>query len=61
MTRAAQQILQEFEALPHRDRSELMSGLARRAALAPHESPSDDDLTSAADRLFRELDRDERA
>lgn len=56
MTRAAEQILQEFEALPEKERSEPVSELARRVALAPHEVPSDEDLISAADQLFRDFD-----
>ena len=59
MTQAAKKLLEEFEALPDRDRSELVAELARRVALAPHDLPHDEDLVSAADRLFVELDRRE--
>ena len=59
MTKATQKLLDEFEALPDRDRSELVAELARRVALAPHDLPQDDDLVAAADRLFVELDRRE--
>jgi len=58
VTKAAQKLLDEFEALPDRDRSELVAELARRVALAPHDLPQDD-LVAAADRLFTELDRRE--
>lgn len=57
VTPATQKLLEEFEALPDRDRSELVAELARRVALAPHDLPHDDDLVAAADRLFTELDR----
>src|SRR2546428_622054 len=59
VTQATQKLLDEFEALPDRDRSELVAELARRVALAPHDLPQDDDLVAAADRLFTELDRRE--
>ena len=59
VTQATQKLLDEFEALPDRDRSELMAELARRVALAPHDLPDEDDLVATADRLFLELDRRE--
>jgi hypothetical protein len=59
VTHATQKLIDEFEALPERDRSELVAELARRVALAPHDLPFDDDLVAAADRLFTELDRRE--
>jgi hypothetical protein len=61
VTQATQKLLEEFEALPERERSELVAELIRRVALAPHDLPEDDDLTAAADRLFSELDRRERS
>jgi len=59
MTRAAKKLIDEFEALPDEDRTEVLVELLRRAALAPHDLPSEDDLTAAADRLFADLDRRE--
>jgi len=59
VTHATQKLLDEIEALPDRDRSELVAELARRVALAPHDLPHDDDLVAAADHLFTELDRRE--
>ncbi len=59
MTQASQKLLDEFDALPDRERSELVAELVRRVALAPHDLPEDDDLVAAADRLFVELDRRE--
>lgn len=60
MTRATEELLEEFEALPEQERSELIAELARRVAHAPHDGPSDDDLLAVADRLFVELDQRER-
>lgn len=59
MTPATKKLLEEFDALPDRDRSELVAELARRVALAPHDLPNDDDLVAAADHLLSELDRRE--
>jgi hypothetical protein len=59
MTQAAKKLLDEFDALPERDRSELVAELVRRVALVPHDTPRDDDLVAAADRLLFELDRRE--
>ena len=59
MTQATKKLSEEFEALPDRDRSEVVAALARRVALAPHDLPEDKDLVAAADRLFTELDRRE--
>jgi hypothetical protein len=59
VTQAAKKLLDEFEALPDPDRSEVVTELARRVALAPHDLPTDDDLVASADRLLTELDRRE--
>jgi hypothetical protein len=59
MTHASKKLLEQFEALPDAERSEVVAELARRIALSPHEAPADDDLVAAADRLFTELDRRE--
>ena len=59
MTQATKKLIEEFEALPDRDRSELVAELARRVALAPHDLPQDEDLVAAADHLFTQLDRRE--
>ena len=56
MTRAAEKLLEEFEALPDTDRSEVVAELARRVAMAPHDLPDQDDLVAAADQLFAEID-----
>jgi hypothetical protein len=59
VTHATKKLLEEFEALPDQERSELVAELARRVAHAPHDSPSDDDLLAAADQLFLDLDKRE--
>ena len=59
MTEAAQKLLDQIDALPERDRSELVAELVRRLALDAHDLPHEDDLVSAADRLLFELDRRE--
>jgi hypothetical protein len=61
MTQATKKLLEEFEALPDRDRSELLAELARRVASAPHDLPQDEDLVAVADRIFTELDRHEQS
>ena len=61
MTQAAKKLLDEFDALPDLDRSELLAEFVRRLALAPHDLPHDDDLVAAADHLFVELDRREQS
>lgn len=56
-----QEAARAVEALPDRERSELVAELARRVALVPHDGPTEDDLLSAADRLFLEIDRREQS
>jgi hypothetical protein len=59
VTQAARKLLEEFDALPDQERSEVLAELARRVGLSPHSLPDDDDLITAADRLFIELDQRE--
>lgn len=61
MTQAAKKVLEEFEALQEGDRAEVLAELLRRVALAPHDLPDPDDLVSAADQIFLELDRREQS
>ncbi len=61
MTGAAKKLIDEFEALPDEDRNEVLAELLPRARLAAQDHRSDDDLTTAADRLFADLDRQEDA
>ena len=59
MTQAAKKFVGEFDALPEAEREQVLAELLRRAAAGPHDLPSDEDLTAAADQLFQELDRRE--
>jgi len=61
MTQAAKKLLEEFAALPGEDQAEVLTELLRRAALAPHDLPNDEELVSAADRVLSELDRREQS
>ena len=61
MTQAAKKLLEEFDALQEGDRAEVLTELLRRVALTPHDLPDPDDLVSAADQIFRELDRREQS
>jgi hypothetical protein len=61
MTQAAKKLLEEFDALQEGDRAEVLTELLRRVALAPHDLPDPDDLVSAADQIFLELDRREQS
>jgi len=61
MTQAGRKLLEEFEALADSDRSELVAELVRRMAMAPHDLPTEQNLLSAADRLFADLDRREQS
>ena len=61
MNQAAKKLLDEIDALPDGDRSELAAELVRRLALGPYDLAHDDDLVAAADRLFVELDRREQS
>jgi hypothetical protein len=61
MTQAAKRLLEEFDALQEGDRAEVLAELLRRVALAPHDLPDPDDLASAADQIFLELDRREQS
>ena len=59
MTHSARKLIEEFDALPEEERSEVLAELARRVGLSPHDLPRDEDLLAAADQLFVELDRRE--
>ena len=55
MTEAAKKLLDTFDSLPEAARRDVLLEILRRAALAEHESPSDDDLVAAADEVFLDL------
>ncbi len=59
MSEGAQSVLDAFEALSDDAREEVLAELIRRAAQSDHESPSDDELVTAAGRVFSEYDRSE--
>ena len=59
MSRDAQTILAALDELPPKEREEVVSELLRRVALSDHPTPSDDELTTAADAVFEHLDRRE--
>lgn len=59
MTQSARRLIEEFDALPEQERSEVLAELARRVGLSPHDLPRDEDLLTAADHLFVEIDRRE--
>jgi hypothetical protein len=59
MSEGAKSVLEAFDALPEEAREEVLAELIRRVAQSDHDSPSDDELVSAADRVFSEYDRSE--
>ena len=59
MTQAVRELVHRFDSLPEREREEVLAELLRRARSEPHDLPNDQDLTTAADRLFQDLDRRE--
>jgi hypothetical protein len=61
MTQAARKLLEEFDALHEEERAEVLTELLRRVALARHALPDSDDLVSAADQIFLELDQCEQS
>lgn len=56
MTHAVKELVHQFEALPEPQRQEVLAELLRRVRTEPHDLPTDADLTTAADRLFQDLD-----
>lgn len=59
MTEAVKQLVDQFAALPARERQEVLAELLRRARSDSHDLSDDDDLVAAADVVFQELDRRE--
>lgn len=59
MTQAVKELVHRFDALPERERQEVLAELLRRARAEPHDPPEDADLVAAADHLFQDLDRRE--
>ena len=61
MTKAAQQFLRSFKALPPSDQHDVLVQLLREPIEASYEAPSDDQLVAAADLIFLEYDSAEKA
>ena len=59
MTRGAEALLAALDELSASEREAVVSEFLRRVALSDHGSPSDDELTSAADQVFQAFDRRE--
>ena len=59
MSRGAEAILAALDELPATERDEVVAALLRRVGLSEHSAPSDEELVSAADRVFLALDRGE--
>lgn len=59
MSKAAQRVLDDFEALPEPDRHIVALEIIRRSE--SYDAPSDDELVQAAEELFLDLDRRERS
>ena len=59
MTRRAEAILAALDELPASEQEEVVSALIRRVALSEHSTPSDEELTAAADQVFQSLDQRE--
>jgi hypothetical protein len=59
MIPVVEKLLAEVQALPDREREEVVAALLQRAKTDPHDLPDDADLVAAADALFQELDRRE--
>jgi len=59
MTPVVEKLMAEMEALPERQRQEVIVALLQRAKTEPHNLPEDADLVATADALFQELDRRE--
>ena len=61
MTKAAQDLMRSFKALPPSDQHDVLVQLLREPIEASYEAPSDDQLVAAADSVFLEYDRAEKA
>jgi hypothetical protein len=59
MSEAARRLLHTLDSLPEADRREVIREVLRRVALGPHDSPGNEELLTAADDVFLELDRGE--
>ena len=61
MTEATQHFLRSFKALPKADQHDVLVSLLRLPVEAEYATPSDEELTLAADQVFLELDNAEKS
>ena len=61
MTLGAEALLAALDELPPAEREKVVSELLRRVAFSEHGALSDEELTTAADQVFRAIDRREDA
>ena len=59
MSTEAAKLLQLFDQLPLQEQKDLSDAILKRTAQFDYEHPSDEELTSAAARVFEMLDREE--
>jgi uncharacterized protein YfbU (UPF0304 family) len=59
VTKAAQQLIDSFEALPEEEKHQVLVQLLRRLVDTPYSTLSDQELLHAADLVFQEYDRNE--
>lgn len=56
---SAKKLLEEFDALPLAERQEVVREILRRTAPSDYSFPTDEELVTAADQVFLELDQRE--
>jgi hypothetical protein len=61
MTKAAQDFLRSFKALPQSDQHDVLVSLLRLPIEAEYSTPSDEELVFAADEVFQALDKAEKS
>jgi hypothetical protein len=61
MTKAAQDFLRSFKALPQSDQHDVLVSLLRLPIEAEYAAPSDEELVFAASEVFLELDKAEKS
>ena len=57
MTETVRELVDQFDSMSEAERQEVLVEMLRRAAVGEHDLPDDVDLLTAADEVFRELDR----
>jgi hypothetical protein len=61
MSHTAKALIAALDELPPTEREAVVAELLRRVALSEHAPPSEDELTAAADEVFKGLDRREQS